>query len=53
MTIGSLTEEAVRQLQLNFNLLADDVAGSNTLYRIQEIENMARIVHGEARGESY
>ncbi|WP_227522010.1 cell wall hydrolase [Bacillus solitudinis] len=50
---GDLTEEAVRQLQRDFNLTPDGIAGPNTLYRLQEIEKLARIVNGEARGEPY
>jgi N-acetylmuramoyl-L-alanine amidase len=50
---GELTEEAVRQLQRDFQLTADGIAGPKTLYRLQEIEKLARIVYGEARGEPY
>lgn len=50
---GSLTEEAVRDLQQDFKLTTDGVAGPHTFYRLEEIEQMARIVHGEARGEPY
>ncbi|WP_227937116.1 cell wall hydrolase [Alkalihalobacillus deserti] len=50
---GSLTEEAVRQLQQDFQLTADGITGANTFYRLGEIEKLARIVHGEARGEPY
>jgi N-acetylmuramoyl-L-alanine amidase len=50
---GPLTEEAVRNLQQEFQLLHDGVAGPQTLNRLQEIDKVARIVHGEARGEPY
>ncbi len=50
---GSLTEEAVRKLQQDFDLAADGVAGPHTFTRLDEIEKLARIVHGEARGEPY
>ncbi|MDT8860387.1 cell wall hydrolase [Alkalihalobacillus sp. MEB130] len=50
---GELTEAAVRQMQHDFNLLADGVAGPQTLHQLNEVEKIARIVHGEARGESY
>jgi N-acetylmuramoyl-L-alanine amidase len=50
---GPLTEEAVRLLQQDFSLSANGVAGPETLYRLVEIEKMARVVYGEARGESY
>ncbi|WP_332697741.1 cell wall hydrolase [Halalkalibacter lacteus] len=50
---GPLTEAAVRNLQQDFQLLSDGVAGPQTLNRLQEIEKIAKIVHGEARGEPY
>ncbi|MED4163156.1 cell wall hydrolase [Halalkalibacterium halodurans] len=50
---GSLTEEAVRQLQQDFKLAVDGIAGPQTFNRLTEIEKLARIVHGEARGEPY
>ncbi|WP_085505162.1 cell wall hydrolase [Thalassobacillus devorans] len=50
---GTLTEQGVRELQEDFNLSVDGVAGPRTSYRLIEIEKMARVVHGEARGESY
>ncbi|WP_216827566.1 cell wall hydrolase [Alkalihalobacterium elongatum] len=50
---GMLTENAVRQLQQDFRLSVDGVAGPRTFYRLVEIEKMAKIVHGEARGETY
>jgi N-acetylmuramoyl-L-alanine amidase len=50
---GELTEAAVRQFQHDFNLLSDGVAGPQTLTQLKEVEKIARIVHGEARGEPY
>ncbi|MCL7747984.1 cell wall hydrolase [Halalkalibacter alkaliphilus] len=50
---GELTEAAVRQFQYDFNLLSDGVAGPQTLNQLKEVEKIARIVHGEARGEPY
>ncbi|PPA71164.1 cell wall hydrolase [Jeotgalibacillus proteolyticus] len=50
---GPLTEEAVRGLQQDFLLPVTGVAGAETLYQLDEVEKMAKIVHGEARGESY
>ncbi|WP_209121582.1 cell wall hydrolase [Alkalihalobacillus sp. BA299] len=50
---GTLTEDAVRRLQQDFRLSVDGVAGPKTLHRLIEIEKMAKVVHGEARGESY
>ncbi|WP_082232906.1 cell wall hydrolase [Halobacillus massiliensis] len=50
---GTLTETAVQQFQQDFNLSADGVLGPQTSYRLVEMEKVARIVNGEARGESY
>ncbi|GGF22775.1 spore cortex-lytic enzyme [Halobacillus andaensis] len=50
---GSLTEAAVQQLQQDFDLPVDGVLGPQTSYRLIEIEKVARVVHGEARGEPY
>ncbi|MFV8827782.1 cell wall hydrolase [Alkalihalobacterium sp. APHAB7] len=50
---GTLTENAVRQLQEDFRLSVDGISGPRTLHRLMEIEKMAKIVHGEARGEAY
>ncbi|GGC84720.1 spore cortex-lytic enzyme [Thalassobacillus devorans] len=50
---GNLTEQGVRKLQQDFNLPVDGVVGSRTSYQLMEIEKMARVVHGEARGEPY
>jgi len=57
---GSRTEKAVRQFQKAYGLAADGIAGEKTwrmLKRIsvnaKELTMLARIVHGEARGEPY
>ncbi|WP_100400302.1 cell wall hydrolase [Bacillus sp. FJAT-44742] len=50
---GSATEEAVRQFQAEFSLGVDGIAGPGTLHKLKEVEKMARVVHGEARGEPY
>nr|WP_066158334.1 cell wall hydrolase [Halalkalibacter krulwichiae] len=50
---GDYTKEAVRQLQRDFNLFQDGVAGPQTWAKLRDIEKIAKIVHGEARGESY
>ena len=50
---GPLTEGAVRNLQRDFHLGVDGVTGPVTHKMVNDIENMARVVHGEARGESY
>nr|WP_232735703.1 cell wall hydrolase [Alteribacter populi] len=50
---GSLTAEAVRQFQTDFNMSIDGVVGTNTQQKLSDVEKMARVVHGEARGESY
>ncbi|WP_078594035.1 cell wall hydrolase [Evansella clarkii] len=50
---GSQTENAVRQLQRDFHLSVDGIAGPVTHQIVDDIRKMARVVHGEARGESY
>ncbi|WP_101842576.1 cell wall hydrolase [Halobacillus sp. Marseille-P3879] len=50
---GKLTEEAIRQLQEDFNLPVDGAVGQQTLRQLGEIEKVAKAVNGEARGESY
>jgi len=49
---GTLTEQAVADLQYDTNLLADGIAGANTIKQMDNIEVIAKVVHGEARGES-
>jgi N-acetylmuramoyl-L-alanine amidase len=50
---GFITDQAVKQLQLDSNLLPDGVVGFQTQQQLNSIEMMARVVHGEARGEPY
>ncbi|MGM0877542.1 MAG: cell wall hydrolase [Bacillota bacterium] len=50
---GSITDNAVRQFQVDTGLLSDGVFGLQTKQKLDNIEMMAKVVHGEARGESY
>ncbi|GGB62946.1 cell wall hydrolase [Fictibacillus barbaricus] len=50
---GPITERAVADFQYKTNLSSDGVAGPATFLMLNEVEQMARVVHGEARGESY
>lgn len=50
---GPLTERAVKDFQYDANLWVDGIVGTKTRYQIDNVEMMARVVHGEARGESY
>ncbi|WP_231597580.1 cell wall hydrolase [Bacillus sp. SA1-12] len=50
---GSITDQAVRQFQLDTSLLSDGVVGFQTYEKLNSIDMMARVVHGEARGETY
>jgi N-acetylmuramoyl-L-alanine amidase len=50
---GPITTEAVKELQRDFGLEQVGGVGSKTLRLVQEIEAMAHVVYGEARGESY
>ncbi|PYZ99216.1 cell wall hydrolase [Alteribacter lacisalsi] len=50
---GALTEEAVRSFQADFSLQTDGAAGPITLQKADNVSVMARVVYGEARGESY
>ncbi|MCM3720224.1 cell wall hydrolase [Fictibacillus phosphorivorans] len=50
---GPITERAVMDFQYKSNLSSDGVAGPATFLMMNEVEKMARVVHGEARGESY
>ncbi|SFL71639.1 N-acetylmuramoyl-L-alanine amidase [Gracilibacillus orientalis] len=50
---GSLTERAVKDFQYETNLWVDGITGIKTRNQIDNVEMMARVVHGEARGESY
>jgi N-acetylmuramoyl-L-alanine amidase len=50
---GSITDHAVKQLQLDSGILPDGVFGLQTQQKLNNIEMMARVVYGEARGETY
>lgn len=50
---GPITAQAVKNFQLDTGLRVDGVVGINTRNQLDNIEMMARVVHGEARGESY
>jgi N-acetylmuramoyl-L-alanine amidase len=50
---GPITQRAVMDFQYKTNLSSDGVAGPSTFLMLNEVEKMARVVHGEARGESY
>jgi N-acetylmuramoyl-L-alanine amidase len=50
---GLLTTGAVEQFQKDFGLKVDGITGSETLNLISDVDMMAHVVHGEARGESY
>lgn len=47
------TDHATAQFQRDFNLPATGVVGQSTRNAMGIVEKMARIVHGEARGERY
>ncbi|WP_409300689.1 cell wall hydrolase [Peribacillus sp. SCS-155] len=50
---GTVTQNAVEQFQRDTNLIADGIIGPNTYRQLQNVEKMARVVNGEARGELY
>ncbi|MUT67383.1 spore cortex-lytic enzyme [Paenibacillus sp. NEAU-GSW1] len=57
---GRMTEDAVRKFQADYGLAKDGVAGVKTWSKLKktsanerELNLLARIVYGEARGESY
>lgn len=50
---GPITQRAVMDFQYKTDLSSDGVAGPATFLMLNEVEKMARVVHGEARGESY
>lgn len=50
---GSITDHAVRQFQLDTGLSPNGVLDFQTQQKLNGIEMMARVVYGEARGESY
>lgn len=50
---GPITTNAVKEFQKEFDLEPVGVVGPKTSRMINNIEMMAHVVHGEARGESY
>jgi N-acetylmuramoyl-L-alanine amidase len=50
---GPITKRAVMDFQYKSNLSSDGVVGPATFSMLNEVEKMARVIHGEARGESY
>ncbi|WP_026700813.1 cell wall hydrolase [Salibacterium aidingense] len=50
---GPLTYNAVQQFQSDFGLAVDGMTGENTRKKLTEVNKMARVVHGEARGEAF
>ncbi|WP_053361428.1 cell wall hydrolase [Bacillus sp. FJAT-27251] len=50
---GNVTASAVEQFQQDFGIPATGQVGSQTAEMINNAVNMAHVVHGEARGESY
>lgn len=50
---GSITKEAVIQFQRDFNVPSTGFTGPLTRAKLSEVDIMARVVNGEARGESY
>ncbi|MCM3569010.1 cell wall hydrolase [Neobacillus mesonae] len=50
---GSITENAVRQFQQDTGVISTGVYGPLTQQQLHNVEMMARVVHGEARGEDY
>lgn len=50
---GSATEAAVANFQKDMGLEAVGAVGPRTSEQLENVEQMARVVHGEARGEAY
>ena len=50
---GSITKESVIQFQRDFNVPSTGFTGPLTRAKLSEVDMMARVVNGEARGESY
>ncbi|MDN4523885.1 cell wall hydrolase [Fictibacillus fluitans] len=50
---GPLTKNSVANFQQAAGLVPDGVAGPKTLRKLNDLDIMARVVNGEARGESY
>jgi N-acetylmuramoyl-L-alanine amidase len=50
---GPVTAQAIRGFQRDFGLKVDGIIGGETADMIYNVDTMAHIVNGEARGESY
>ncbi len=50
---GPATEGAVKEFQRDTDLSIDGKVGTRTYQQLLNVEQMARVVHGEARGEVY
>ncbi|MGO1060963.1 cell wall hydrolase [Planococcus sp. FY231025] len=50
---GSITKNAVIRFQRDFNVPATGFTGSLTRSKLNQVDMIARTVHGEARGENY
>lgn len=50
---GSITETAVSQFQRDFGVPATGYTGTLTRNKLEQVDMMAHVVHGEARGEVY
>ncbi|MBU8757161.1 cell wall hydrolase [Priestia megaterium] len=50
---GLLTQQAVKNFQHDVGLTQDGVVGPGTYVKINNVEKMAHVVYGEARGEVY
>jgi N-acetylmuramoyl-L-alanine amidase len=50
---GEITRNAVSNFQRDFGLGIDGVAGPLTLQKLEDVEKIAHVVYGEARGESF
>lgn len=50
---GPLTVQAVKEFQRDFGLQMDGIIGMETANMIYNVNMMAHVVNGEARGESY
>lgn len=50
---GSITKNAVVQFQRDFNVSDTGFTGPLTRAKLAEVDMMAHVVYGEARGESY
>lgn len=50
---GPVTKAAVAEFQQNTGISSTGVYGNETAQKLNDIDIMAKVVHGEARGESY